>query len=511
MNIRCFYCGNILRISTSGLSHNYMNTLEQLNFDNTFARLPEYFHTRLGPTPLPEPYLVSFNADAARLLDLSAEQAQRADFAEYFVGNRLLPGSEPLAMLYAGHQFGFYVPQLGDGRAILLGEVKNRSGESWDVQLKGAGQTPYSRNADGRAVLRSSIREYLCSEAMHGLGVPSTRALCIVGSDEEVYRESIETAAVVTRMAPSHVRFGSFQVFYYRKQHEHLATLADYVIVKHFPHLQGLEDRHAHFFQEVLTRTAHLMAHWQAVGFAHGVMNTDNMSILGLTFDYGPFGFMESYDPGFVCNHSDHEGRYAFDQQPNIGLWNVAALAQALTPLIAEQELNEMLNTYHGIYRAHFTALMRQKLGLVQAQEDDLELIRSLFGMMRESRLDYSNLFRSLGEFRTGPEEQNAVLRDQFVDRDAFDAWAARYRMRLLGEGSGDAERKVRMDQVNPVYVLRNHLAQAAIEKAQQRDYSEVDRLLQLLRDPFEERPGMDSYAMPAPEGTPHIAVSCSS
>jgi len=488
-----------------------MKTLEQLQFDNSFARLPDGFHTRLAPTPLPEPYLVSFNPDAAALLDLEMEQAKRQDFAEYFVGNRLLPGSEPLAAVYAGHQFGFYVPQLGDGRAILLGEVKNRSGEFWDMQLKGAGQTPYSRNADGRAVLRSSIREYLCSEAMHGLGIPTTRALCIVGSDEEVYRERIETAAVVTRLAPSHVRFGSFEVFYYRKQHERLESLADYVIGRHFPHLAGLDDRYAGFYEEVLTRTARLMAHWQAVGFAHGVMNTDNMSILGLTFDYGPFGFMESYDPGFICNHSDHEGRYAFDQQPNIGLWNLAALAQALTTLVDEQSLNAMLNTYHGIFRAHFTSLMRQKLGLVEAHENDLDLLRTLFGMMQQSGTDYSNLFRSLGNFDSAPEARNDGLRDLFIDREAFDAWATRYRDRLRGEGSIDAERKARMDAVNPVYVLRNHLAQAAIERAQQRDYSEVDRLLQLLRDPFTERPGMERYAMPAPEGTPHIVVSCSS
>ena len=488
-----------------------MHTLEQLNFDNSFARLPDVFHTRLDPTPLPAPYLVSFNADAAALLELSADEAQRADFAEYFAGNRLLPGSEPLSMLYAGHQFGYYVPQLGDGRAILLGEVRNSAGEGWELQLKGAGQTPYSRNADGRAVLRSSIREYLCSEAMHGLGIPSTRALCIVGSDAPVYRETVETAAVLTRLAPSHVRFGSFEVFYYRRQHEHLAALADYVIAQHFPGLAAREDRYAAFFEAVLERTARLMAQWQAVGFAHGVMNTDNMSILGLTFDYGPFGFMESYDPGFVCNHSDTEGRYAFDQQPNIGLWNLAALAQALTPLVPEQALNDMLNRYHAIYRSCYVELMRQKLGLLRSQDDDLELLRGLFDMMRRSGTDYPNLFRSLGRFDSSADARNDMLRDQFVEREAFDAWAARYRRRLQGEGSRDAERSVRMDRVNPGYVLRNYLAQAAIDKAQQHDFSEVERLLQLLRNPFDEQPGMDAYAMPAPEGTPHVAVSCSS
>ncbi|TXT25901.1 MAG: hypothetical protein FD134_776 [Gallionellaceae bacterium] len=362
-----------------------MATLERLSFDNTFARLPDVFHTRLAPTPLPEPYLVSFNPDAATLIGLSTEESKRLDFPEYFSGNRLLPGSEPLAMLYAGHQFGYYVPQLGDGRAILLGEIRN-GGECWDMQLKGAGQTPYSREGDGRAVLRSSIREYLCSEAMHGLGIPTTRALCIVGSDAPVYREKVETAAVLTRLAPSHVRFGSFEVFYYRRQDAHIATLADYVIARHFPHLEGQADRHARFFGEVAARTARLMAHWQAVGFAHGVMNTDNMSILGLTFDYGPFGFMERYDPAFICNHSDTGGRYAFYQQPQIGQWNLAALAQALTPLVAADKLNEILDGYGQAYWAQLTALMRQKLGLLQSQEGDIELAGALLDMMRAAR-----------------------------------------------------------------------------------------------------------------------------
>ncbi|MBI3902075.1 MAG: YdiU family protein [Nitrosomonadales bacterium] len=488
-----------------------MNTLEQLNFDNTFARLPDVFHSRLDPTPLPAPYLVSFNADAAALIDMPADEAARPDFAEYFSGNRLPPGSEPLAMLYAGHQFGYYVPQLGDGRAILLGEIRNRAGETWDVQIKGAGRTPYSRQGDGRAVLRSSIREYLCSEAMHGLGIPSTRALCIVGSDVPVYRETRETAAVITRLAPSHVRFGSFEVFYYRQQYAHIATLADYVIAKHFPHLHGLADKYVRFLQEVVTRTAHLMAQWQAVGFAHGVMNTDNMSILGLTFDYGPFGFMERYDPAFICNHSDTEGRYAFHQQPQIGLWNLSALAQALTPLVAEEESSALLENYSAIFWTYGTALMRQKLGLSQAQEGDLDLVIALLDMMQDSQLDYTNLFRDLGRFDSAPDSVNEMLRDQFVDRAAFNAWAARYRTRLHGEASVDAERKARMDKVNPKYVLRNHLAQTAISQAQQRDFSEVDRLLRLLRAPYAEQPGMERYALPAPAEMPRIEVSCSS
>jgi uncharacterized protein YdiU (UPF0061 family) len=489
-----------------------MKKLDQLNFENSFARLPQTFHSRLNPTPMPAPYLVSFNTDAARLIDMDHGEAARADFAEHFIGNRLLSGSDPLAMLYAGHQFGHFVPQLGDGRAILLGEVKNRAGEGWEIQLKGAGTTPYSRSGDGRAVLRSSIREYLCSEAMHGLGIPTTRALCIVGSDQEVYRESIESAAVVTRMAPSHVRFGSFEVFYYRNQHEPITQLADYVIACHFPRLAEAQDKYPRFLKEVVTRTAKLMAKWQAVGFSHGVMNTDNMSILGLTFDYGPFGFMDSYNPAYVCNHSDHEGRYAFDQQPHIGLWNLACLAQALTPIISVGDANAALERYESIFSAHYLELMRDKLGLASVHADDEALVGGLLEIMHANQVDYTRLFRSLGDFNSAPGEDNAKLRDQFIDRAAFDAWAETYRARLQMEQSVDAERKWRMDRVNPKYILRNYLAQVAIRKAEEsRDFSEVERLLALLKRPFDEQPKMDSYAALPPDWARHVEVSCSS
>jgi uncharacterized protein YdiU (UPF0061 family) len=489
-----------------------MQKLDQLNFENTFARLPDGFHSRLHPTPLPDPYLVSFNADAARLIDLDTDEISRADFAEHFTGNRLLPGADPLAMLYAGHQFGHFVPQLGDGRAILLGEIRNRAGELWDVQLKGAGLTPYSRQGDGRAVLRSSIREYLCSEAMHGLGIPTSRALCITGSDEEVYRERIETAAVLTRLAPSHVRFGSFEVFYYRGQHEHIAALADYVIARHFPHLAGDADKYQLFLNEVTQRTASLVAQWQAVGFSHGVMNTDNMSILGLTFDYGPFGFMESYDPGYICNHSDPRGRYAYDQQPQVGLWNLGRLAQALSPLIPVEDMVAVLDGYAPAYHQHYVSLMSAKLGLGKNLEADIQLIGSLLALMHASQLDYTNLFRSLGNFDSSADAANDELRDQFIDRAAFDAWSAAYRARLQHEPCADSERKARMDAVNPKYILRNYLAQNAIEKAEkQRDFSEIDRLLNLLAKPFDVQPGMETYAAAPPDWARHIEVSCSS
>ena len=489
-----------------------MRQLEQLNFDNTFARLPATFHSSIMPTPLSRPYLVSFNTSAAHLIDLSHAESERDEFAQYFIGNRLLPGSEPLAMLYSGHQFGQYVQQLGDGRAILLGEINNQAGEYWDVQLKGAGPTPYSRNGDGRAVLRSSIREYLCSEAMHGLGIPTSRALCIVGSDEEVYRETVESAAVVTRLSPSSVRFGSFEVFYYRKQFQQITQLADYVIGKHYPHLDKVPDKYAGFLQEVLVRTARLMAQWQAVGFSHGVMNTDNMSILGLTFDYGPFGFMENYDPGYICNHSDHRGRYAYDQQPQIALWNLSALAQALSPLVPQELAEEILENYGDIFSAHYVELMCNKLGIKYAGLEDFSLIRPLLEMMQASNVDYTNLFRELGNFNSAAEGNNKKLRDQFVDRTAFDDWATLYGTRLCAEGCQDGERKIKMDKVNPKYILRNYLAQTAISKAEkERDFSEVDRLLKLLSIPFDEQPGMESYAAPSPEWARHLEVSCSS
>ena len=488
-----------------------MNTLAQLNFDNTFARLPEHFYSRVHPMPLPHPYLVSFNNEATDLIDLNSAEAQREDFVEYFSGNRLLPGSSPLAMLYAGHQFGHFVPQLGDGRAILLGEIKNKAGEYWDVQLKGAGITPYSRRGDGRAVLRSSIREYLCSEAMHGLGIPTTRSLCVVGSDARVYRETTETAAVLTRLSPSHVRCGSFEVFYYRRQYTQISALADYVIARHFPEVTNAADQYLQFLNTVITRTAKLMAQWQAVGFAHGVMNTDNMSILGLTFDYGPFGFMESYNPKYVCNHSDESGRYAFDQQPEIGYWNLSALAETLTPLIPEADLQYALGNYSTIFNDTYITLMNQKLGLAQNNQD-FSLAWSLLKLMRTSQVDYTNFFRALSNFNAAPDEQNDQLRDQFIDREAFDRWANEYRQHLKNETASSQARSTQMNKINPKYVLRNYLAQVAIEKAQQdRDFSEIDILLKLLRKPFDEQPDMAKYAAPAPDWAQHIEVSCSS
>lgn len=488
-----------------------MPDLHHLPFDNTYARLGPAFGRRVEPTPLLGPRAVAWNPDAAALLGIDPGEAERPFWVEAFSGNAPLPGAEPVAMLYAGHQFGGWVPQLGDGRAILLGEVRAPSGK-WDLHLKGGGPTPFSRGFDGRAVLRSTIREYLGSEAMHGLGIPTTRALCIVGSDEPVRRETVETGATLVRLAPSHVRFGSFEGLAARGQHDHLRTLADHVVGEHFPRLAGEPDRHARFLEEVVARTARLVARWQTVGWAHGVLNTDNMSVLGLTLDYGPFGFMDDYDPGFIPNHSDHGGRYAFNQQPAVGLWNLGRLASALLPLVERDRAVAALDGYEAAFADEYMAGLRAKLGLGEARGDDGELAGNLLDLLAADRVDYTRFWRMLGRFREDGEGPDETLRGLFADRAGWAAWAERYRARLRAEGSVAAGRRARMDAVNPAYVLRNYLAEKAIRMAEdERDYSEVERLRGLLRDPFTERPGMESYADPPPDWGRRLAVSCSS
>ena len=480
-----------------------MRSLVNLDFDNTFARLHPSFYEVVEPTPLSAPHLVAFNRDAAGLIDLDPGADRDPEAARYLSGGLRLPGAEPVAALYAGHQFGVWVPQLGDGRAILLGEARNSRGERWDLQLKGSGQTRFSRMGDGRAVLRSTIREYLACEAMFGLGIPTTRALAIVGSPDPVYRETVETAATVIRMAPTHVRFGSFQVLASRGLTERIAELADYVITNHHPELAGLPDRYQRWLGIVVERTAELMAAWMAVGFAHGVMNTDNMSVLGLTLDYGPYGFLEETDPGFICNHTDHEGRYAFDQQPAVGLWNVARFAESLLDLMPIEDANAALTRYAPVFEASSGRRMRDKLGLTTEHPGDPALIGEMLSLMAANRVDYTRWFRALTE--------PASLRTTVHDLERFDAWVARYTDRLRNENQDPIARRARMNRANPAYVLRNHLAQRAIEKAERGDFSEIERLHAVLRHPFEEVPKYAGYAESAPPAERGIVVSCSS
>ncbi len=478
--------------------------------------MPPAFYTHLRPTPLPAPHFVAASASAAALVGLDAADLAKDDFVAVFTGNQVPPRAKPLAAVYSGHQFGHWAGQLGDGRAILLGELATPNGPM-ELQLKGAGMTPYSRMGDGRAVLRSSIREFVCSEAMAALGIPTTRALMVTGSTKNVIRETVETAAVVTRMAPSFVRFGSFEHWRYNDKPDELRVLADYVIQNFYPELAGAQSPYLALLEEVTRRTARMIAHWQAVGFMHGVMNTDNMSILGLTLDYGPFGFMEAFDVDHICNHTDQGGRYSYANQVPVGHWNCYALANALLPLIQDAEAAQTaLEVYVDAYGEKFDELLHAKLGLATARDDDKALFDAMFKLMQENHVDFTLFFRRLSGLRlqvpdADRERSDMPLRDLFLDRPGFDAWAAQYRERLRLEASDDAARGEVMNKVNPKYILRNYLAQVAIEKAQNGDFTEVNRLLAVLERPFDEQPGNESYAALPPDWASHLEVSCSS
>ncbi len=475
--------------------------------DGFWAGLGAAYGTTLPTVGLPAPHWVAQSPQLAQSLGLS-KWLGGADALEALAGNATT--LQPFASVYSGHQFGVWAGQLGDGRAHLLGEIDTPQG-CMEVQLKGAGRTPYSRTADGRAVLRSSIREFLCSEAMHALGIPTTRALAIVGSALPVRRETMETAAIVTRIAPSFLRFGHFEHFSHTASDaQALRRLLSATIERYFPELQGQAHPAAALLQEVALRTARLVAQWQAVGFCHGVMNTDNMSLLGLTIDYGPFGFMEAFDPGHICNHSDEQGRYAYARQPGVGFWNLHALAQALLPAVhAEPEAaSEMLLAALEPYKAEFATSMlsqlRAKLGLATEDDDDAALADDFLRLMAQDHADYMITWRQLGH-------GVAAARDCFIDRAAFDAWAARYEARCALEGASAAERSARMHRANPKFVLRNHLAQTAIERAESGDFSEVQRLLTVLEKPFDEQPEHASYANFPPDWASTLEVSCSS
>jgi len=473
--------------------------------------LPPAFYTRLMPTPLPSPHFIAASAPAAALVGLDVADLAQADFVDVFTGNKVAARSQPLAAVYSGHQFGVWAGQLGDGRAITLGDIATPDGPM-EVQLKGAGRTPYSRMGDGRAVVRSSIREFLCSEAMAALGIPTTRALMLTGSHQPVVRETIETASVVTRMAPTFVRFGSFEHWSSREKLDELRLLADYVIATFYPELQGAANPYKELLAEVTRRTARMIAGWQAVGFMHGVMNTDNMSILGLTLDYGPFGFMEAFDARHICNHTDQGGRYSYANQVPVGHWNCYALGNALLPLIGEPDDAEAaLDAYRPEFGRHMDALLHAKLGLKESREEDSALFDATFQLMQDNHADFTLFFRRLGELRLEMPEEDEALRDLFIDRAAFDAWATTYRARLRQEGSQDAERRIAMHAANPKYILRNYLAQTAIEQAQNGDFSGVHRLQAVLARPFDEQPENASYAALPPDWAAHLEVSCSS
>ncbi|MCH2546606.1 MAG: YdiU family protein [Alphaproteobacteria bacterium] len=462
-----------------------------------FATLGNTFYSNVTPKPLPDPEMVVYSAEAAALVNLPKMASY--DIIRTFSGNNTFQDYAPLAAVYAGHQFGYYVPELGDGRAMMIAES-----QGYEIQIKGSGKTPYSRFGDGRAVLRSSIREFLCSEAMAALDIPSTRALCVINGSEPVQRERVETAAMLTRLAPSHIRFGSFEYFYYNNDMDALRKLADFCVSQYFSEAANAKNPYAAMLTEISQRTGKLIAQWQAVGFAHGVMNTDNMSVCGLTLDYGPFGFHDAFNAHYICNHSDENGRYAFDQQPAVGLWNLNALARALSPLMTQEEIVVALRSYEPAFIMHYETHMRLKLGLHMQHPDDGAFIASTLKLLHDNSIDYTLFFRCLSH--DCAEEiipQNSV--------DSYRQWKLLYDNRLNQESLSPQERKTAMLNVNPKYILRNYLAENAIAEAESGNYAEVQTLHSLLKTPYDEQPEYDAYAQLPPKWAKDICISCSS
>lgn len=471
-------------------------------FDNSYARLPRNFFARVEPTRVRTPRLIQVNDTLAQFLNIDPAPLHSQEGAEVFAGNRIADGSEPLAMAYAGHQFGNFVPQLGDGRACLLGEVLAQDGRRYDIQLKGSGPTPFSRRGDGRAALGPVLREYLVSEAMHRLGVPTTRALAAVLTGEAVVREEMMPGAVLTRVASSHLRVGTFEYFAAREDTASVRTLADYAISRHYPAATGQPKRYRALLEGVVARQAALVAQWMGLGFIHGVMNTDNTSISGETIDYGPCAFMEAYDPGTVFSAIDRQGRYAYANQPGIMIWNLSRLGETLLPLMAEEEGSqeaalaaayEVLNGFAPLYEAAYLRVFRAKLGLSTERDEDAGFVKELLEAMALGKADFTLTFRHLSE------EDGSGAREQFADPAAFDAWRGRWLARLAEEGSSQAERNLAMERANPVYIPRNHLVQEVIDAAVLRqDFRPFQQLLDVLTHPFEERPGLHRYTAPA-------------
>jgi serine/tyrosine/threonine adenylyltransferase len=477
-------------------------------FDNPYARLPERFFARVRPTPVAAPRLVRLNEGLAEQLGLDPAWLAGPEGVAVLAGNRVPDGAEPIALAYAGHQFGQFVPQLGDGRAILLGELAGRDGARRDVQLKGSGLTPFSRGGDGRAALGPVLREYLVSEAMAALGVPTTRTLAAVATGEAVLRERPLPGAVLTRIAASHLRVGTFQYFAARGDVEGVQLLADYAIARHYPEAAGAAHPYRALLDAVVARQADLVARWLLVGFVHGVMNTDNTSIAGETIDYGPCAFVDAYDPATVFSSIDHLGRYAYGNQPRVAQWNLARLAETLLPLLGRDDeeaalasAHEALAAFGPRFEAAHLGGLRRKLGLAAEREGDAALASDLLGLMASNGADFTLTFRRLGDAAATEPEADAA-RALFADAGAYDAWAARWRRRLAEEPGAPEERRAAMRAVNPAYIPRNHLVEAALEAAVDRqDFGPFEELLEVVAKPFEDRPGLERYAAPPEPG----------
>ncbi len=476
--------------------------LASFPFDNTYARLPEHFYARLAPTRVAEPRLIRVNTELAESLGLDPAALSGPDGVAVLAGNQVPDGAASIALAYAGHQFGNFVPQLGDGRALLLGEVVGRDGIRRDIQLKGSGPTPYSRNGDGRAALGPVLREYLVSEAMAALGVPTTRALAAVTTGQLVYREQKLPGAVLTRVAASHLRVGTFQYFAAREDIDALRQLADYAIARHYPEAATAENPYAALLAGVVGRQAELVAKWLLIGFIHGVMNTDNSSISGETIDFGPCAFMDAYNPGTVFSSIDHAGRYAYGNQPRIAHWNLARLAETLLPLVAADEEAAMTTAKAVIaefaprFEAAYLGGLNRKIGLSQAREGDQVLVQALLKAMAENEADFTLTFRRLADAAVSPDG-DAAVRALFTNPGAYDDWSLQWRERLRDDPITPEARRTAMNAVNPIYIPRNHLVEEALAAAvEKNDFTPFEWLSDVLSRPFEERPGFERYTL---------------
>ena len=476
--------------------------LNEIKLTNPYLSLPDECHDRVKPAPLKEAFLIHANESVAEMLDIDKDELKCEAFVDFVNGALQPEGSDTFAMCYAGHQFGFFVDRLGDGRAINVGTLNGLH-----MQLKGAGQTKYSRSGDGRAVLRSSIREYLMSEAMHGLGIETTRALALIGSNHSVYRQTWEKGAIVLRVSPSWVRFGTFEYFAHKKRYKELEALADYAIAESYPHLVDEDNKYFYFFAEVVGKTARLMAEWQAVGFNHGVMNTDNMSIAGLTIDYGPYAFLDDYDFAFICNHTDQYGRYSFGSQPNVGEWNLRALMVALAPLVKTEELQKIMGHYSKFYTEHYLNLMTKKLGFDEYIDEDLNLIKHLLGMMQGLSVDYTLFFRILSRY----DGDRKDLLKLGLYHTPMNDWLHDYDERLEENSSTQAQREEKMLKINPKFVLKNYMLQEAIDKAEDDDFTLVSALFTIAQDPYSEHSEFGRWAGVTPDEFKNRKLSCSS
>jgi len=479
-----------------------LKTIDELEVSNDYLDFHSRYYSYSKIDSLPNARLVSYSDDVAKLLNLKITTSDHESLIKLVNGQNLLKNSKPYSMVYAGHQFGHFVPQLGDGRAINLGCVND-----WHLQLKGAGLTKYSRQGDGKAVLRSSIREYLMSEAMYGLNIPTTRALAIINSDESVYREELETASIVLRLSKSWVRFGTFEYFYQSQDKQSLQELADFVIAENYSHLKDEENKYEKLFFEIVDKTAYLMAMWQAYGFMHGVMNTDNMSVAGFTIDYGPYAFMDNFDVNNICNHTDYEGRYSYANQPHVAQWNLDSLATCFSALCDEKKLLEYLDGFLHMQDNEYLKIMQKKLGLSYelSADSNRELVSKLIGMLNTVTIDYTLFFNHLSHF-----EYKEII-NLCIFKKPMEEWLEDYKKLLENEPLSNDEVSLQMQKANPKYVLKNYMIQEAIDKAQNDDFTLVNDLLKIAQNPYKVHEGYERYMYSTPQEFSNIQLSCSS